>query len=172
MLSDRPDAQELLDLLGFESADWRQYYQDLWARYPTLSEDWVHVGFLNLPKRRVVDKRESHWFKRWQSAAAERNQAGPAHGGRDPSQVQGALGATRSCKSQEAEGPGPPTGGARPSAELSRRNQHPSEGATRAPKAIRRASSAARRSSRRGEAGGGDRSTVSACSPDTLPAPH
>ena len=74
MLSDRPDAQELLDLLGFESADWRQYYQDLWARYPTLSEDWVHVGFLNLPKRRVVDKRESNRFKRWQAAAAERDQ--------------------------------------------------------------------------------------------------
>ncbi len=73
MLSDRPDAQELLDLLGFESADWRQYYQDLWARYPTLSEDWVHVGFLNLPKAGVIDKWEKAWRKRWQRVAAERD---------------------------------------------------------------------------------------------------
>src|SRR5215813_1411090 len=48
--------------------------------------------------------------------------AGPCHGGRDPSQGQGALGAPRCCKGKEAEGTGSSAGGARPSAELSRRS--------------------------------------------------
>jgi hypothetical protein len=46
MLPDRPDAAELLELLGFHPPHWRRYYQDLWSRYPTLADDWVHVGFL------------------------------------------------------------------------------------------------------------------------------
>lgn len=71
MLSDRSDARELLDLLGFEPPDWRQYYQDLWAKYPTLAEDWIHVDFWNLPKIGVVDKWELDWQERWRRVAAE-----------------------------------------------------------------------------------------------------
>jgi hypothetical protein len=73
MLRDRRDAVELLELLDFHPPDWRRYYEDLWSRYPTLAEGWIHVGFLNLPtthvpekwerdlkerRRRVVEKRE------------------------------------------------------------------------------------------------------------------
>src|SRR5215469_5456394 len=65
MLRDRPDARELLSLLGFEPADWRLHYQDLWARYPTLAEDWIHLGFVNLPKTGALD--------RWRREAAERD---------------------------------------------------------------------------------------------------
>ena len=73
MLRDRSDAQELLGLLGFEPPDWRQYYQDLWARYPTLAADWVHVGFLNLPKTGVLDQWELDWLERCRRVAAERD---------------------------------------------------------------------------------------------------
>ena len=49
MLNRRSDAAELLELLDFHPPNWRRHYEDLWARYPTLAGDWVHVGFLNLP---------------------------------------------------------------------------------------------------------------------------
>jgi hypothetical protein len=61
MLRDHPDAAELLELLDFHPPDWRRYYDDLWSRYPTLADDWVHVGFLNLPTTWVPDKEESTW---------------------------------------------------------------------------------------------------------------
>jgi len=77
MLRDRSDAQELLGLLGFEPPDWRQYYQDLWARYPTLAGDWVHVGFLNLPKTSVLDQWELDWLERGRRVAAERDRRDP-----------------------------------------------------------------------------------------------
>ncbi len=73
MLSDRPDARELLDLLGFEPPDWRQYYEDLWAKYPTLAEDWIHVGFWNLPKTGVVDEWELRRLERWRRVVGERD---------------------------------------------------------------------------------------------------
>jgi len=73
MLRDRPDAQELLSLLGFEPADWRQHYQDLWARYPTLAEDWIHLGFVNLPKTGALDRWELDQRERWRREAAERD---------------------------------------------------------------------------------------------------
>jgi len=74
MLSDRPDAAKLLTLLDFHPPDWRQYYEDLWARYPTLAAQWVHVGFLNLPKRGRVDDWELKWMARMEQASAKRNQ--------------------------------------------------------------------------------------------------
>jgi hypothetical protein len=49
MLNNRPDAAELLELLDFHPPNWRSYYEELWARYPTLTRDWVNPGFLNLP---------------------------------------------------------------------------------------------------------------------------
>ena len=71
MLHDHPDAAELLELLDFHPPDWRQYYDDLWGRYPTLAEDWVHVGFLNLPATWVPD--EEQW-KRGRDLDARRRQ--------------------------------------------------------------------------------------------------
>jgi hypothetical protein len=61
MLGDRPDATELLELLDFHPPNWRRYYEDLWSRYPTLAEDWVHVGFLNLPTTWRPDEQEWKW---------------------------------------------------------------------------------------------------------------
>ena len=61
MLRDHPDAAELLELLDFHPPDWRRYYDDLWSRYPILADDWVHVGFLNLPTTWVLDEEESKW---------------------------------------------------------------------------------------------------------------
>lgn len=61
MLRDRPDAPELLELLDFHPPDWHRYYDDLWNRYPTLAEDWVHVGFLNLPATWAPDEAEWQW---------------------------------------------------------------------------------------------------------------
>jgi hypothetical protein len=61
MLRDRPDAAELLELLDFHPPLWDRYYHELWSRYPTLAEDWVHVGFLNLPATWVPDEEEWKW---------------------------------------------------------------------------------------------------------------
>jgi hypothetical protein len=61
MLRDRPDAAALLQLLDFRPPDWRRYYHDLWRRYPTLADDWVHVGSLNLPATWVPDEKELKW---------------------------------------------------------------------------------------------------------------
>ncbi len=72
MLSDRPDAAKLLELLDFHPPDWRQYYEDLWARYPTLTAHWINVDFWNLPKRGRVDDWELKWMARMKQAAAER----------------------------------------------------------------------------------------------------
>ncbi len=48
MLNNRPDAAELLEHLNFHPPNWLHYYEDLWARYPTLTRDWVNPDFLNL----------------------------------------------------------------------------------------------------------------------------
>jgi hypothetical protein len=64
MLRDRRDAAELLELLDFHPPDWRRYYEDLWSRYPTLAEGWIHAGFLNLPATHVPEK--------WERALKER----------------------------------------------------------------------------------------------------
>ncbi len=61
MLGTRPDAAELLELLDFHPPHWRRYYHDLWSRYPTLADDWVHVGFLNLPATWLPDEEEWKW---------------------------------------------------------------------------------------------------------------
>ena len=61
MLRDRSDAAELLELLDFHPPHWDRYYHELWSRYPTLAEDWVHVGFLNLPTTWAPDEEERKW---------------------------------------------------------------------------------------------------------------
>ncbi len=61
MLGNRPDAVELLEVLDFHPPNWRRYYEDLWARYPALARDWVHVGFLNLPTTWVPNEEEWKW---------------------------------------------------------------------------------------------------------------
>lgn len=71
MLRDRPDAAELLELLDFHPPSWPRYYEELWSRYPTLAEDWVHAGFLNLPATWVPD--EEQW-KRERDIDARRRQ--------------------------------------------------------------------------------------------------
>ncbi len=71
MLRDRPDAAELLELLDFHPPSWPRYYDELWSRYPTLAEDWVHAGFLNLPATWVPD--EEQW-KRERDIDARRRQ--------------------------------------------------------------------------------------------------
>jgi hypothetical protein len=66
MLNTRPDAAELLELLNFDPPDWRTYYEDLWARYPTLTRDWVNPGFLNLPVSWPQQKRDLELqVRRW-----------------------------------------------------------------------------------------------------------
>ena len=37
MLSDRPDAKALLEVLGFHPRDWREYYDKLFACFPVLA---------------------------------------------------------------------------------------------------------------------------------------
>ncbi len=71
MLRDRADAAELLELLDFQPPHWGRYYQELSSRYPTLAEDWVHVGFLNLPATWGPDEEERKWQ---QELAARRRQ--------------------------------------------------------------------------------------------------
>src|SRR5216684_3254388 len=66
MLNTRPDAAELLELLNFDPPDWRSYYEALWARYPTLTRDWVHPGFLNLPVTWPYEERDLELqVRRW-----------------------------------------------------------------------------------------------------------
>lgn len=73
MLSDRRDAAHLLELLDFHPPDWRQYYEELWARYPVLASDWINADFWNLPKTGRVDQWEVDWVRRKTQEAAERN---------------------------------------------------------------------------------------------------
>ena len=72
MLRDRRDAAELLELLDFHPPDWRRYYEDLWSRYPTLAEGWIHVGFLNLPTAHVPEKWERDLKERRRRVVEER----------------------------------------------------------------------------------------------------
>lgn len=72
MLRDRRDAAELLELLDFHPPDWRRYYEDLWSRYPTLAEGWIHVGFLNLPATSVLEKWERDLKERRRRVVLER----------------------------------------------------------------------------------------------------
>jgi len=73
MLRDRPDAAELLELLDFHPPSWRRYYYDLFSRYPTLAEDWVHFGFLNLPKTRVPNEQEWQWDRKLEARRHQRH---------------------------------------------------------------------------------------------------
>lgn len=73
MLANRPDAAELLEVLDFHPPNWRRYYEDLWTRYPTLAEDWVHVGFLNLPTTWVPEEWERDLEARRRRVVEERD---------------------------------------------------------------------------------------------------
>jgi hypothetical protein len=75
VLSDRPDAAHLLELLGFDPPDWRQYYEELWARFPILATDFINVDYWNFPKEGTVDQWEIDWdHRRRQDAAARSHQ--------------------------------------------------------------------------------------------------
>jgi len=56
MLSDRPDAKALLEVLGFHPPDWGEYYDKLFTRFPVLAARWINVDLWNVPKNGVVDK--------------------------------------------------------------------------------------------------------------------
>ena len=47
---------------------------DLWERYPTLAEEWVHLGYLNLPQGGPTDPPTIERQRRRQAVAAERHQ--------------------------------------------------------------------------------------------------
>lgn len=79
MLHDREDAAELLDLLDDQPADWRQYYEDLWAKYPTLASGWIDVDYLNLPSGNPIDDWHIAWIKKMDRLAAERNHQNTLH---------------------------------------------------------------------------------------------
>ena len=79
MLRDREDAAELLDLLDEHPADWRQYYEDLWAKYPTLASGWIAVNYLNLPSGNRVDDWDIAWVKKMDRLEAERNHENTLH---------------------------------------------------------------------------------------------
>jgi hypothetical protein len=74
MLNNRPDAAELLELLDFHPPNWRSYYEDLWARYPTLTRDWVNPGFLHLPVTWPQEKRDLELrVRRWLESLNQQN---------------------------------------------------------------------------------------------------
>jgi hypothetical protein len=107
MLRDSPDAAELLDLLDFQPPDWRRYYEDLWARYPTLTEDWVHVGFLNLPTTWVPEHWERDVEARRRRIVEERHHRDRLMLARIRANVLGLMakrGAERSRAQQELDG--------------------------------------------------------------------
>jgi hypothetical protein len=56
MLRDRPEAKALLEVLDFHPPDWREYYDELFARFPTLAARWINVDLWNLPKNGAVLK--------------------------------------------------------------------------------------------------------------------
>lgn len=74
MLRDRRDAAVLLDDLPFRPTDWHTYYEDLWERYPTLAEDWIHSGYLNLPREGPVDPATIERQQRRYALALQRDQ--------------------------------------------------------------------------------------------------
>jgi hypothetical protein len=107
MLRDRRDAAELLELLGFQPPNWHRYYEDLWARYPTLAEDWVHVGFLNLPTTWVPEKWERDVEARRRRMVEERDHRDRLMLARIRAKVLGLMakrGAERSRAQQELDG--------------------------------------------------------------------
>jgi hypothetical protein len=107
MLRDRADAAELLELLNFQPPNWRRHYEDLWARYPTLAEDWVHVGFLNLPTTWVPEQWERDVEARRRRMVEERDHRNLLMLARIRAKVLGLMakrGAERSRAQQELDG--------------------------------------------------------------------
>lgn len=74
VLRDRSDAAALLGDLPFQPPNWHQYYEDLWERYPTLAQDWVHLGYLNLPAEGPTERPTIERQRRRRVLAAERDQ--------------------------------------------------------------------------------------------------
>jgi hypothetical protein len=56
MLMSRPDAAALLEVLDFHPPDWRQYYRELFDRFPNLAGRWINVNLWNMPERYPVDQ--------------------------------------------------------------------------------------------------------------------
>jgi hypothetical protein len=55
MLRDRPDAKTLLELLDFHPRNWREYYDELFARFPALAARWINVDLWNMPRDDVAN---------------------------------------------------------------------------------------------------------------------
>jgi hypothetical protein len=73
VLRDRRDADALLEELPFRPPNWHQYYEDLWERYPTLAEDWIHMGYLNLPREGPTDQPTIERQQRRHAVGAKRD---------------------------------------------------------------------------------------------------
>src|SRR5690349_14661884 len=56
MLMSRPDAEALLEVLDFHPPDWRQYYRELFDRFPNLAARWINMNLWNMPERSPVDE--------------------------------------------------------------------------------------------------------------------
>jgi hypothetical protein len=72
MLHDHPRVYALLELLDDQPSDWRQYYEDLWERYPTLAAVWINVSYLNLPRWGSADDWDRAWVRDMYRRAEER----------------------------------------------------------------------------------------------------
>jgi hypothetical protein len=72
MLSDRPDAAVLLELLEFDPPDWRRYYDELFDRFPVLAGRWIQVDLWNMPTEPPNDQREVEWMAKTLQRAHER----------------------------------------------------------------------------------------------------
>jgi len=68
MLSDRPDANALLELLECHPPDWRHYYAELCDRFPVLAAWWIQVDLWNMPTAPPFD----HWEREWMARNLQR----------------------------------------------------------------------------------------------------
>ena len=75
MLMSRPDAAALLKALDFHPPDWRQYYRELFDRFPNLAGRWINVNLWNMPERYPVDQWSIDDDARMREAARARQHA-------------------------------------------------------------------------------------------------
>jgi hypothetical protein len=75
MLMSRPDAAALLEVLDFHPPDWRQYYRELFDRFPSLAGRWINVNLWNMPERYPVDQWSIDDDARMREAARARQHA-------------------------------------------------------------------------------------------------
>jgi len=75
MLTNRPDAEALLEVLDFHPPDWRQYYRELFDRFPNLAARWINMNLWNMPERSPVDEWSIEDHARMVQAARAREHA-------------------------------------------------------------------------------------------------